>query len=188
MIACPKCRTIQPVANINTGNLHPCPGCGDPVRADVFNAFTRTADQALATETNPVDGQAECFYHPGKKAVAACDGCGRLLCALCLVEFSGRNLCMRCLQSGRDKQTIKTLQNQRLLNDSIAFHLAFWPMMTVFLTLLSAPAAIFFAVRHWRTPPGLLPKPIVKSIVAFLLATGQLVGWVIFFIVQFGSG
>lgn len=95
---------------------------------------------------------------------------------------------MRCLQSGRDKQTIKTLQNQRLLYDSIAFHLAFWPMMTVFLTLVTAPVAIFFTVRHWRTPSGLLPKPIVKSIVAMLLATGQLVGWVIFFIVQFGSG
>lgn len=181
MIACPRCRTIQPVSAINTGKLRPCPGCDTPIRADVFNAFMRPTENGVSAENILVQGDAECFEHAGKKAVAACDACGRLLCDLCRVELSGRNLCMRCLQSGRDKKKIDALQNRVLLNDALALHLAFWPMMTIFLTLLTAPAAIFFVVRHWRTPAGVLRKPLGRSILALLLATGQIIGWIVFF-------
>lgn len=182
MIACPRCRTRQPTSSINTGRLHSCPGCGTPIRADVFRAFTRSEGKGTSAEDILVQGDAECFEHPGKKAVVACDACGRLLCDLCRVELSGRNLCMRCLQSARDKKRIDALQNRRVLNDAIALHLAFWPAMTIFLSLAAAPAAVFFSVRHWRAPAGVLRKPFARSIVAFLLATGQIIGWVVFFI------
>jgi hypothetical protein len=52
--------------------------------------------------------------------------------------------------------------------------------MTIFLTLFTAPAAIFFVIRHWRTPAGALKKHFGRSILALLLAVGQIVGWVIF--------
>lgn len=185
MIACPKCHIIQPVANINTGSLHACPGCRNLIRADVFRAFTGYHEYGKPDESILVSGQAECFYHAGKKAFVACDACGRLLCTLCQVEFNGRNLCMRCLQAGRDKQKIKTLQQQRVLNESIAFHLAFWPILMIFPTLLTAPVAVFFSIRHWRTPAAVLPRSFAKSILAFLLATGQIIGWVVFFIIKF---
>ena len=136
-------------------------------------------------ESIPASDHAECFYHAGKKAHVACDACGRLLCALCRVELNGRNLCMRCLQAGRDKQKIDTLRQQQVLNDSIAFHLAFWPMLMIFPTLIAAPAAVFFSLRHWRTPAAGLPRRLAKSILAFLLATGQIIGWIVFFILKF---
>lgn len=182
MIACPRCRAILTDDSINTGDLHPCPVCAVPIRADVFNALARRDGQNASPENILVSGDAECFDHPGKKAIAACDACGRLLCDLCRVELSGRNLCMRCLQSARDKKKIEALQNRRVLNDAIALHLSFWPGLIIFPTLITAPAAVFFAVRHWRTPAGVLKKPFAMSIVAFLLATGQIAGWVIFFI------
>lgn len=182
MIACPRCRTLQPASNINTGGLHPCPGCDTRIRADIFNAFTRLERLDASPESTLVQGDAECFEHPGKKAVVACDACGRLLCDLCRVDLSGRNLCMRCLQSARDKKKIDVLQNRRVLNGALAFHLSFWPVFMVFPTLITAPAAIFFAVRHWRTPAGALKKPLIGSIVAFLLAAGQIIGWIVFFI------
>lgn len=186
MIACPRCHTIQPVSSINTGELHTCPGCKDKIRADVFNAFARHEDPRAAAGNHSADGLAECFYHSGKQAMAACDSCGRLLCALCRVEFNDGSICMRCLQSGREKHKISVLQNQRVLNDSIALHLACWPILMIFPTLLTAPAAIFFAIRHWRTPAGVLPRAVFKSILALLLAAGQLAAWVVFFVFQFG--
>jgi hypothetical protein len=57
--------------------------------------------------------------------------------------------------------------------------------MIFFLTPFTAPVAIFFAVRHWRTPAGALKKPVVRSILAFVLATGQITGWIIFFTLHF---
>jgi hypothetical protein len=185
VIACPKCRTIQPTAHINTGDLHSCPGCRELVRTDVFNAFVRPSDQGAVTSGNAVDGEAECFYHAGKPAVAACDACGRLLCSVCRVEFNHRSLCMQCLHAGQDKNKLPELQQQRLLNDSIALHLALWPMLMIFPTVLTAPAAIFFVYRHWRQPAGVLPRGVFKSILALLLAVGQIAGWVVFLIYQF---
>ena len=185
MIVCHKCQAIQPGSNINTGDLHACPRCRNLIRVDLFPAFTRQHDHAGLGENILVSGQAECFYHAGKKASVACDACGRLLCTLCRVELNDRNLCMRCLQAGRDKQKISTLQQQRFLNDSIAFHLAFWPMLAIFPTLVTAPAAIFFSIRHWRTPAVVLPRTVARSIFAFLLATGQIIGWITFLISKF---
>jgi hypothetical protein len=157
-----------------------CPGCGVPVRADVFNAFLRRDDLAPNAESILEQGQAECFYHPGKQAEVPCSACGRLLCAVCRVDMEGAPLCMRCLQSGRDKQKIPTLQNQRVLYDEIAFVLSFWPMFFIFPTLLTAPAAIYFAIRHWRMPAGVLPRKWVKNGIALLLAALQCVGWITF--------
>lgn len=182
MIACPRCRIRQPAPSINTGGLLPCPGCGTPIRADVFKAFTRSEEKGTSAENILVSGDAECFEHAGIKAVVACDACGRLLCDLCRVELSGQNICMRCLQSARDKKKIDALQNRRVLNDAIALHLAFWPVMMIFPSIITAPAALFFTIRHWRTPAGVLKKPLARSIVAFLLAMGQIIGWVVFFI------
>jgi hypothetical protein len=188
VLPCPKCHTLQPASHINTGTLLACPGCGELIRTDVFNAFARKEEGKgeTAAGNDPVAGRSVCFYHAGKGAAFACDACGRLLCDLCRVELNGRNLCLPCLQAGRDQRKIGTLQNQRLLNDGMALQLAFWPALMVFPTLLTAPVAIFFAIRHWKTPAGPLPRPIVKSLLALLLAAGQLTGWAVFFINRFG--
>jgi len=186
VIACPRCRTIQPVDHLNTGRALPCPGCCAAVRADVFNAFLRADDPAAGYDTAQAPGQAECFYHPGKAAIVPCGACGRLLCAVCRVDLDGRTLCMRCLQAGRDKQRITTLQNRRTLYDSLALNLAFWPMTMIFPTLLTAPAAIYYAVRHFRAPDHILPRTHLKSILAMLLASGQIVAWIVFAFYQWG--
>ncbi len=185
MIACPNCRTIQPASKINTGELYPCPQCRVRIRADVFNAFHRPVSQGPPGHAVHEQGQAECFYHPGKQAVAPCSACGRLLCALCEVELDGSIFCLSCLQAGRDKQKITTIENQRPLYDSMALALALWPMLFIFPTLLTAPAAIYFAIRYWRTPTSILPRTKIRHILALLLAGGQIVGWVIFFAALF---
>jgi hypothetical protein len=182
MIACPKCRTIMPVRIVNTGVLHRCPQCLAKVRADLFNAFTRPVGQAATSEPIQVQGQAECFYHPGKKAVVPCAACGRLLCSLCEVPFEGHSLCMRCLQAGRSKRRIENLENNRFLYDSLALCLALWPMLFFFVTPITAPAAIYVVLRYWKAPASLLPRTRYRFVLAMLLAIAQVAGWVIFLV------
>ena len=177
LITCPNCESEIPIDRINTGFFHPCAGCGSNVRAEGFNALFRENKRKTVPSAQE---RGECFHHPGKTSAAACETCGRLLCDLCRIELNGLDLCMNCIQVGRDKQKIATLRNSLILNDSIAFNLAFWPMMIFFITFITAPASIYFAVRHLRTPSPVLPKTFFKSISALLLALGQISGWTIF--------
>jgi len=146
----------------------------------------RRTDQGERAENADRHGEAQCFYHAGKKAVVPCNACGRLLCAVCRIELDGQNLCVSCLQAGKDNRKISALQHRRTLYDSIALNLAFWPMMMIFPTLLTAPAALYYTVRHWRTPSYILPRTHLKNILALLLAAGQITGWVIFVVIKLG--
>jgi hypothetical protein len=181
VIACPHCRSILPVSNINTGGLHRCPECLTGVRTDLFNAFNRPLGPASTGELVQVQGQAECFFHPGKKAVAPCAECGRLLCALCDVSFDGHSLCIGCLQTGRSKGRIADLEDSRFLYDSLALYLAFLPMCIFFLTLITAPATVYVVLRYWNAPNSVLPRIRYRFVLALLIAIAQIVAWVIFF-------
>lgn len=187
VIACPKCHSIQSVGTVNTGRMQPCPQCRTALRIDVFNAFLGGHEADAAVASTHAQGQAECFYHPGQLAIVPCEACGRLLCAVCQVELEGRSLCMACLQAGRDKQKITAMQNSRVRYDEIALALAFWPLLMIFPTLVTAPAAIFYAVRHFRRPSPVLPKGWVQGSAAMLLAGAQIVGWIIFLVLKLGD-
>jgi len=43
--------------------------------------------------------------------------------------------------------------------------------------MITAPAALYLTVRHWRTPLSIFPRTKIRFIIAFLLAAAQLVGW-----------
>ena len=182
MIACPNCQVILPVQMINTGRLDPCPQCRTRLRADLFNAFYRPVEAGTTGQRVQEQGQAECFYHPGKQALVPCAGCGRLLCALCEVPMDGRSFCLTCLQAGRNKGRIDALQNKRLLYDRLALTLAFWPIFFFFITPITAPAAIYVALRYWRTPGSILAHNRFRFVLAILLALAQLTGWGIFLV------
>jgi hypothetical protein len=186
MIACPHCHAVLPGQMVNSGGLQRCPECLTKVRADLFNAFCRPLGQSATGEPVQVQGQAECFYHPGKKAVVPCAACGRLLCSLCEVPFDGHSLCMGCLQAGRNKRRIQNLENSRFLYDSLALYLALGPLVFLFITPITAPAAIYVALRYWKAPASLVPRTRYRFVLALLVAIAQLAGWG-FFLVWFLS-
>lgn len=185
MIACPNCRTILPVQMANTGRLHKCPDCMTQLRAELFNAFHRPVVHGQVGEHVQAQGQAECFYHPGKMAKAPCSSCGRLLCALCEIQFDGHTLCPNCLQSGLDKQQIQSLEKGRFLYDSLALHLAVWPLILFpffMFTLITAPVVMYLVLRYWRTCGSILPRSKFRFVLAAILAAAQITGWVIFIV------
>jgi hypothetical protein len=151
------------------------------LRAELFNAFRRPVDHGKSAEAVHCQGQAECYYHPGKIAVAPCSGCGRLLCALCEIPFDGRTLCTNCLLSGRDSQQLPSLEKERFLYDNLALALAAWPIIIfpfILFTIITAPAAIYVVLRFWGSTHSLLPRTRYRFVLALLIALAELVGWV----------
>jgi hypothetical protein len=61
--------------------------------------------------------------------------------------------------------------------DSIALSLAILPVIIWPVTLFTAPAAIFYAIRHWKSPTSILPRTKIRHVFAILIGTLMLFGW-----------
>jgi hypothetical protein len=175
-VSCTRCHTPISAEYYNSSDLIPCPSCHVPIRIDVFPAFYRGFRPGIEGETL-VDDQASCFYHPQKKAVIPCDHCGRFLCALCDVEMGDKHLCPACLETGKKKGRIVNLDRHRLLYDGTALRLALFPMFTVWLTIFTAPIAIYLSIRHWNSPMSVIGRTKVRFILAIVISGLQIVAW-----------
>src|SRR5215469_7503062 len=158
-VQCPKCHGALLEGGLNLQDPAPCPSCQRPLQVEVFPALFRPVGQGQGGEAVMVEGELSCFFHPQKKAVLPCAGCGRFLCALCDCELNGQHFCPTCLETGRTKGKIKSLENQRTLYDSIAFALAIYPVVIfplIYFTIFTAPAALFIAIRYWNAPRSIV--------------------------------
>jgi hypothetical protein len=181
LVHCPKCQAWLLEGLFNQPELSPCPACGVPLQIEVFPALFRNQSVGRSGEAILVEGESSCFYHPQKRAVIPCQGCGRFLCALCDCELHGQHFCPACLETGKTKGKIKNLENQRVLYDSIALSLAVYPLLIFYFTLVTAPAALFVAIRYWNAPRSIVHRTKARSVVAVLLASLQIAGWGVLF-------
>jgi hypothetical protein len=182
LVFCTQCHTPLAAEYYNSTELLHCPSCHVPLKIDVFPALFHGVQAGKAGEPL-IDDQASCFYHPQKKAVVPCDQCGRFLCALCDVEFGGKHLCPSCLETGKQKGKIINLEHHRVLYDSTALILAVFPLLflvtiifsiMVFFTVLTAPAALYLAIRHWNSPMSIVRRTKVRFILAIALSSMQI--------------
>jgi hypothetical protein len=174
-VSCTRCRTAIPY-DFYDGAFHMCPACEASIAMYPFPALTRQRDVQVAEPL--VDGQSSCFYHPHKKAVVPCESCGRFLCALCDIEMSGVHRCPACLEAGKRKQQLVTLETQHIRYDRIALALTtivipMWPI-----TLITAPAALFLVIRFWNRRSKTLPRWPLGYLLAGLLALAEIGGWI----------
>ena len=177
LLQCPQCRAWLLDGVFNQPDLAPCRSCGALLQVEVFPAMFRKSTVGAGAETVVVEGESGCFYHPEKRAVRPCDNCGRFLCALCDCELKGQHFCPACLETGRDKGKIKSLDYRRTRYDSIALALAIFPMLFLYFTLVTAPATLFVAFRYWNAPCSLVPRTRVRFVLAILIALFELAGW-----------
>jgi hypothetical protein len=182
LIQCPKCRATLMEDAFNLPGLIPCATCGVPLQIEIFPALFRKTAPGQQAEAVLVEGESSCFYHPQKKAVRPCDGCGRFLCALCDCELNGQHYCPTCLDVGKSKGKIKTLDNHRTRYDSIALALALFPILFFYFTLITAPITLYVAIRYWKAPQSIVRRHRVRTIIAILIALGELGGWTAFFV------
>jgi hypothetical protein len=179
LLQCPKCRAWLLDGVFNQPEPAPCPTCAAPLQVEVFPALFRRQASGRAGEAVMVEGESSCFYHPNKKAVLPCAGCGRFLCGLCDCELHGQHFCPACLEAGKTKGKIKSIENQRVLYDSIALALAIFPMLIFYFTFITAPMALFVAIRYWNKPRSIVHRTRVRYVTAIVLAGLQLAGWAV---------
>lgn len=176
-VTCTRCFAPLPVSHLNRLTPAPCPACRASAVTYVFPAFFKTLAAGQAGETILTEGEAGCFYHPGKRAVRPCDQCGRFLCSLCDLDMQGRHLCPNCLSSPQQREGMPQLENRRALYDSAALTLAllsifFWPV---------APVALGLAVYSFKQKSSLIPRTRARSWFALLIALAVLGGWIALF-------
>ncbi len=180
-IACPKCRAVLGPEFFNQPAWGTCPSCEAKLRVEIFPALFRE-EKIVAGEAIQAPGEASCFYHPEKKAAVVCDACGRFLCSLCEVDFDGRHICPTCLEACRQKGKIAKLERARTRHDHIALALAVLPMLIFYLTVISAPTALFYSIWHWKSPGSIVPnrRRLILTI-AIVIASLEIAGWLTFF-------
>ncbi len=166
---------------INSGVLVACPSCQVLMRADVFPAFYREIPSGQSGDTLQMDKEAGCFFHPRKKAVVPCSVCGRFVCALCDVALSGRHLCPPCFEKGKTKRKFKSLENQRTCYDTIALLVATVSILMYWFTIFTAPFVIYLTIRHWNSPSSIIPRTKIRFVLAFIIASLQIAGWIFMF-------
>lgn len=182
-ITCAKCNKPLPRELYNTPEMAECPSCGVSLRVDVFPALFKEHEQGQTGENIIFDNESSCFYHPRKRAIVPCAVCGRFLCALCDIEFNGRHICSQCLEVGKKKRKMKRLETDRVQYDDIALTLAIFPIfLFVWPTIITAPISLFIAIRYWRSPLSIIPRTKIRFILAVLLSSLQIIGWMFVFI------
>ncbi len=191
-VQCTRCRAPLDDSFLNRGQLSPCPACGIPLAVEGFPALWRPIPRGNGGEPLVVEGEASCFYHSQKKAVVACQGCGRFLCGLCDCELSGEHFCPACLETGKQKGKMTKLENQRTLYGNIALALTIYPValvITIYFLIITAPLAIFLALRHWKAPGSIVGGGHTRHVVAIILGIVELAGWaaMIYFLVREGA-
>jgi len=146
----------------------------------VFEAHDRPplpgkfADALIAPE------DAGCFYHPESRAQAPCDVCGRFLCALCDIHLQGQHICPTCLNSGRKKRKIHSLENERVMYGGLASVLAIVPLILFWpVTLITGPLAVVIAIYGWRKPQSITGARRLSYVTAIVFGLGETAGWAV---------
>jgi len=123
-------------------------------------------------------GEAACFDHPGKRAVAACRQCGRFVCQLCSVEMSGGVYCPSCVAAGAGQARVASADAARTLYDSIAIALPVASLIMWPLTIAAAPAALVLSVAKWKAPLSLVRQSRWRFGLAIVISLAELLGWI----------
>ncbi len=177
--ACPHCAAPWPVVPGEATGSRACPSCQRPGGLLIFSALHRLPPVEEAAASLVVEGEASCFYHPGKRAAIPCGSCGRFLCALCDVKIGGRNLCPACVESGRTKGRFTELETGRTLWDTTALMLAVLPLVLCFyVSVVTAPAALVVSWVGWKKPSSVVPRGQWRFWVAIIAALLQIAGWI----------
>jgi hypothetical protein len=153
-----------------------CPTCGSENMVRAFPAMF--AERMAAAPEAALTGEAACYDHPGKRAVAACQQCGRFVCQLCSVELGGVICCPSCVAAGAGQAQAAKAEGHRTLYDSIALTLPLISLLMWPLTIATAPAAIVISISKWNQPLSLVRRNRWRFVAAIITSLLMLAGWV----------
>ena len=197
-IRCAACQSPMP-DSLFQGSAHAaCQACGKAVSAFLFPALHRPITQAPPTldMTPPAEGEAACFYNANRKATKVCNHCGVFISDAWAAQWGTETICLKCLDQLRAKSKTERFEAGRTLWDNVALGLIvvpfvvslifictlilyFMSVFTIALTFITAPAAIFVAMRHWNSPRSLVPRGRLRLIMAIGLALLVVASWIV---------
>lgn len=182
-IKCSQCSCLLDPGDFSSDGAGVCRGCHKPLLASVFPALWKPLAAARPEALIEAE-EASCFYHQANRASVVCDGCGRFLCRLCDIEVQGRHLCPSCIESGVKKKSVAALDHNRVVYGRVAFYLSIVPLLMWPFTCLTAPTAVFIAVRYWKRPGSLTAGEgggHLYHIFAITFGLLQVAGWIAVF-------
>jgi hypothetical protein len=160
---CPECHTLlQPPAAPETS----CPRCRWKGSVWLFSPLAVQAEKAA--QALPDD--AVCAHHPGKQAVAICQGTGDYICSLCAVELNGQTFSAQYLnQAGKEKLSNAFARYLERPDRAILTYLAL-SLLCVFPAPLLIPLACrqYFKMRALRRKDPLYQRLVGSARVAVI--------------------
>jgi len=176
-VPCNRCNSPLPKWELSGPPAAVCPECGAASIVRVFPALFYGPSGPVTAET-AAEGEATCFDHPAKRAVASCSRCGRFVCQLCAVEFHDAVWCPACFTAGEYEAKAPAFENSRTLFDSTALTVALAPLLVWPFTAISAPIALFVALRYWRRPLSLVRRWRWRAPLAAAIALCEIGCWI----------
>ncbi len=161
---------------LDTALAAACPNCGSENIVRAFPAMF--VERAAAPGEPALTGEASCYDHPGKRAVAACRQCGRFVCRLCSVDLDGVTYCPSCVAAGAGQARAANADEPRTLYDSIALTLPVASLLIWPLTAAAAPAALAISISKWNRPLSLVRQSRWRFVAAILISTAEILGWI----------
>jgi hypothetical protein len=158
------------------GNDAVCTQCGSTNSVSVFPAAL--AQGSAARPEAAQEGEAACFDHPNKRAVAACAQCGRFVCQLCSVPSGGDIWCPSCVAAAGGPAKAANTETVRTLYDSITLTAPFATLLMWPLTILAAPATLILAALKWKRPISLVRRSRWRFVLGILVALAELGCWI----------
>lgn len=189
-VTCTRCGFLHDAGLIPAGGAFTCPHCSAKLEVQIFPALYRRPQAMDVSALAARQGEATCFYHPDKKAAVPCEACGRFLCSLCDIDLGGRHLCPSCVASSKKRGADTRLASDTVRYDKIAYALAVYPLVlivTVYLTIITAPIALYIVVRYWKRPSSVVHTSRLYFTIALLASLLEIVGWVILILFLIGS-
>ena len=123
-----------------------------------------------------VDGESVCFFHDTRRAAAACERCGRLVCSLCDMDLVGQHVCPECLPELDRTASLEVLERWRIRHDSIVWLLLLLGLLfIVLLGPLCGLAALVWALWHWRSPPSRVAPTRLRLALSIPVAVAEMV-------------
>jgi hypothetical protein len=174
-LPCPSCKRSFESFDWIDANHCRCRKC--EVDYDFFPFPALVAEREVAKpQAVAVAEDSTCFFHTQNQAEKLCDSCGRFLCAVCAVPFTGKTLCPSCIAVSK-KEDVQLIAS-RPLPGGVALGLALLPMILWPFTLLTAPVALYIAIRGWKKPLSLVNPGRGKLVLGGLIALIQIGVWI----------
>ncbi|HAV61889.1 MAG TPA: hypothetical protein DCY13_05950 [Verrucomicrobiales bacterium] len=186
-VECPKCRTALPDQPAAAGLLTECPSCSLTLRLHTFPALFRTPEMGGRGTAAITAGEATCFHHEQKRAVATCEECGKFLCQLCDVTVEEAHFCPQCLQLGVTRGSLRQLERGRARHDQVMLGIVLLSFLFWAVPLLPL-AALILGLLKWKAPVSMVHRTHLRMGITMSLALVQFLGGTAFWIAVWMGG